>query len=139
VPLNREEHGQEAHDTDRHLAVSVQNEPGSLVFPGVKGGPLRRCNFNKMSAWPQAVRSIDAEGLHFHDLRHAGITSTSGAKVRDLMARMGHDSERAALIYQHQSFGADRAITDAIDRHVEAEQTDEGDDDGEAGALAPVG
>ncbi len=30
------------------------------------------------------------------------------------MARMGHDSERAALIYQHKSSGADRPIADAI-------------------------
>jgi integrase len=41
-------------------------------------------------------------GLHFHDLRHAGnqFAAQSGARLRDLMARMGHDSERAALICQ---------------------------------------
>ena len=42
--------------------------------------------------------------------------------IKDLMARMGHDSERAAMIYQHQARGADRAITSAIDAHVEAER-----------------
>jgi hypothetical protein len=31
------------------------------------------------------------------------------------MARMGHDSERAAIIYQHAAQGADKAITDAMD------------------------
>jgi hypothetical protein len=36
------------------------------------------------------------------------------------MARMGHDSERAALIYQHQARGADKIITGNIDAHVEA-------------------
>jgi hypothetical protein len=41
--------------------------------------------------------------------------------------RMGHDSERAALIYQHEARGADRAITDAIDRHIKAEQDDDED------------
>jgi hypothetical protein len=35
---------------------------------------------------------------------------------------MGHDCERAALIYQHAVQGADRRITDAIDSHVEAER-----------------
>lgn len=39
------------------------------------------------------------------------------------MARMGHDSERAALIYQHEARGADTAITNAIDAHVGAQQT----------------
>jgi hypothetical protein len=52
------------------------------------------------------------------------------------MARMGHDSERAAMIYQHESRGADQSITDAIDRHVQTEQDDDGDDDGSAGVLA---
>jgi integrase len=124
-----------------HLAEFTADEPGALVFPGAQGGPLRRGNFNKMSAWPQTVRAIGAEGLHFHDLRHTGNTfaAADGAGLRDLMARMGHDSERAALIYQHQARGADQAITDAIDRHVSKEQEGGGEDDtGEAGALVPA-
>jgi integrase len=110
-----------------HLSIFVRDEPGALVFPGAQGGPLRRGNFNKMSAWPYAVRSIGAERLHFHDLRHTGNTfaASSGANLRDLMARMGHDSERAAMIYQHESRGADQAITAAIDRHVQTEQDEE--------------
>jgi integrase len=49
-----------------------------------------------MSAWPHAVHAVGAEGLHFHDLRHTGnhLAAVSGAGLRDLMARMGHDSER---------------------------------------------
>jgi hypothetical protein len=52
----------------------------------------------------------------------------SGVGLRDLMARMGHDSERAAIIYQPEARGADAAITKAIDAHVEPEQS-KGDDD----------
>ena len=108
-----------------HLAVFAQDEPGALVFPGAKGGPIRRGNFNKMSAWPHAVASIGMPGLHFHDLRHTGnqFAAQSGARLRDLMARMGHDSERAAMIYQHEARGADQLITNAIDAHVQGEQT----------------
>jgi len=122
-----------------HLSVFVKAEPGALIFPGVMGGPLRRGNFNRMSAWPYAVKSIGAEGLHFHDLRHTGNTfaASSGAGLRDLMARMGHDSERAAMIYQHEARGADQTITSAIDTHVQAAH--DNDDDSSAGALAPVG
>jgi integrase len=106
------------------VAIYVKSEPGALVFPGAKGGPIRRGNFNKMSVWPQAVASISMPGLRFHDLRHTGnqFSANSRAGLRDLMARMGHDSERAAMIYQHEARGADQAITDAIDTHVEAEQ-----------------
>jgi integrase len=83
-------------------------------------------------------------GLHVHDLRHTGnqFASESKAGLRDLMARMGHDSERAAMIYQHKARGADKAITDAIDEHVQAEKNADGDDeqsDAGPGTLAPAG
>jgi hypothetical protein len=55
------------------------------------------------------------------------------------MARMGHDSERAAIIYQHEARGADAAITDAIDAHVESEQGQGDDDGGASGTVAPTG
>jgi integrase len=80
-------------------------------------------------------------GLHFHDLRHTGnqFAANSGAGLRDLMARMGHDSTRAAMIYQHEARGADKAITDAIDTHVEDHKRHEDGDDGAAGVLVPAG
>jgi integrase len=123
-----------------HLAVFVGPDPGSLVFPGANGGSLRRGNFNKMSGWPQVVASVGVPGLHFHDLRHTGnhFAARSGASLRDLMARMGHDSERAAMIYQHEVQGADRTITDAIDTHVQGEHRKD-DDGGSAEVLVPVG
>ncbi len=121
-------------DLTQHLAIYVKDEPGALGVPGVLGGPIRRGNFNKMSAWPQAVASIGMPGLHFHDLRHTGnqFAANSGAGLRDLMARMGHDSERAAMIYQHEARGADQVITSAIDTHVEDEKRR---DTGEGGAT----
>jgi integrase len=125
-----------------HLSLFVGAAPGALLFPGAKGGPLRRGNFNKQSAWPHAAAAIGAEGLHFHDLRHTGnvFAAASGAGPRDLMARMGHDSERAAIIYQHATRGADEAITKATDVHVQAERADdEGGGDGAGGALVPAG
>jgi integrase len=129
---------------EQHLAKFVGPEPGALVFCGPSGVPIRRSNFGKMSGWSQAVRSIGAEGLHVHDLRHTGNTfaSAGGTGIKDLMARMGHDSERAALIYQHRARGADKIITSNIDAHVESERKrkeDDDDDDGTAGALVPVG
>jgi integrase len=104
-------------------------------------GPIRRGNFNKLSGWPHAVEALGVPGLHFHDLRHTGnqFAANSGAGLRDLMARMGHDSERAAMIYQHEARGADKAITDAIDAHVDDEhRRDDDGDDGLAGALVPA-
>jgi hypothetical protein len=56
------------------------------------------------------------------------------------MTRTGHDSERAAMIYQHEARGAGGAITNAINVCIIAGQDgDQGDDDGTAGVLVPVG
>ncbi|MCX4477023.1 hypothetical protein OOK44_11225 [Streptomyces cellulosae] len=54
--------------------------------------------------------------MHFHDLRHTGNTlaASTGASTRELMARMGHSTARAALIYQHASAERDRLIADAV-------------------------
>jgi hypothetical protein len=51
------------------------------------------------------------------------ITSRPLAALRDLMARMGQDSERAAMIYQHHAQGADEVITAAIEGQIEAATT----------------
>ncbi|MGV9771119.1 tyrosine-type recombinase/integrase [Streptosporangium sp. NPDC003464] len=120
-----------------HLATYVQDEPGALVFPGAKGGPLRRSGFNTRTRWVDVVKEMGLPGLHFHDLRHAGnmLAAESGAGLKDLMARMGHDNVRAAMIYQHAVRGADRTITDAIDRQIIEREDGE---DGPAGMLAPV-
>ncbi|MHB1594678.1 MAG: tyrosine-type recombinase/integrase [Streptosporangiaceae bacterium] len=125
-------------DLRDHLAVFVKPGADALVFPGAKGGPIRRGNFNRSAAWPHAVAAIGAAGLHFHDLRHTGnhFAAKSGAGLKDLMARMGHDSERAAIIYQHEARGADAAITNAIDAHVEAERRRDDEDDDAPGRGA---
>ena len=67
--------------------------------------------------WKELVGRIGAPGLHLHDLRHTGNTlaASTGASLRDLMARMGHDSPAAALIYQHATREADTAIALALE------------------------
>jgi hypothetical protein len=62
-----------------------------------------------------------------------------GVSTKNLMARMGHDNERAAIRYQHRSNSVDRKIADGLDALVQAEQSQDGDDeDGAAGVLVPV-
>ena len=46
------------------------------------------------------------------------LAAQSGASLRDLMTRMGHDSPAAALIYQHSSRVADEAIAAALDARL---------------------
>jgi hypothetical protein len=52
---------------------------------------------------------------------------------------MGHDSERAAIIYQHRARGADAVITKAIDAHADSELRRDDNVDGQADVIEPTG
>jgi integrase len=126
--------------SDRYVGA----EETSLLFTGPRGGVLRRGNFRRAAGWAAAVGKIGVVGLHFHDLRHTGnMLAAPGASLGDLKARMGHDSARAAMIYQHATAEADRTIADALDKRIEdsgkAANRGPDDDDGTAGALAKTG
>jgi len=61
--------------------------------------------------------------IHFHDLRHTSnqLTANAGANLRELMARMGHDSERAGLIFLHSSAQRQPALADEGSKVAAAE------------------
>ncbi|RKR89180.1 site-specific recombinase XerD [Micromonospora pisi] len=107
-----------------HLAAYVDDDPTALVFTGPNGRPIWRGNLNQLIGWSAAVGKLGVPGLHFHDLRHTGNTlaARTGASTRELMARMGHDSPQAAMIYQHATAEADRAIAQAVSDAVKAER-----------------
>ncbi|MFF4771785.1 tyrosine-type recombinase/integrase [Microtetraspora fusca] len=116
-----------------HLAEFVEAADDSFVFLGKRGGFLRGGNFRREARWSEALAAMGVKSLHFHDLRHTGNTlaAQSGASLADLKARMGHDSDRAALIYQHATRDADQRIADALSARVEAER--KGSEDAPAG------
>lgn len=107
-----------------HLAAEVDDNPEALAFTTESGRPIWRGNLNKLIDWKANVSRIGQPNLHFHDLRHTGNTlaAQTGASTRDLMARMGHDSPQAALIYQHATAEADRAIAQALHEAVRADR-----------------
>ena len=108
-----------------HLLTYAEAGESGRVFIGERGATPRRAHFVK--TWRTAKQAAGvADAVHFHDLRHTGnhFAAVSGASTRELMARMGHASMRAALIYQHATADRDRAIAQALDQLVEgASQT----------------
>jgi integrase len=96
-------------------------EPGKdgLVFVGPNGGKLRRSNFHR-SVWSKARENVGLPDLHLHDLRHTGgtLSAATGATLKELMARLGHSSVRAAMIYQHATRDRDQAIAKALGTFV---------------------
>jgi len=116
------------------LAPSPLRSAGErgLVFVGPKGATLRRSNFRPI--WNAACEQAGVPGLHFHDLRHVGgtVAAATGVSLKELMARLGHSSTRAATICQHATKDRDEAIAKALGglmhqvRSEAADQADEG-------------
>ena len=86
------------------------------------------------------MAALGVPGLHFHDLRHTDNTLAAdmGVSLRNFMARMGHDNERAALIYQHASNKADRKVAEGLDALLKKARPSRDDDGGAAGTCMPV-
>jgi integrase len=93
----------------------------ALVFSSPDGQPLRHSNFYRR-VWMPAAAATGLAGIHLHDLRHTGnqFTADAGANPRELMARMGHDSARAALIYLHSSAERQRTLANEVGRNARA-------------------
>lgn len=102
-----------------HMRLYAEQKPDGWVFVGPKGARLRRSSFRR--TWNKTRTAVGLPDLHFHDLRHVGNTlaAASGASLKELMARMGHSSTRAALIYLHATGDRDQAIARALGRAFE--------------------
>jgi integrase len=100
-----------------HLSCFAQQGDEGLVFTSPEGKPLHHTNFRRR-VWLKALGVAGLGDLHFHDLRHSGNTlaASAGATLRELMDRMGHDSERAAMIYLHGSDERQHQIADALSK-----------------------
>jgi len=106
-----------------HLRNYVGDGPDALIFTGAKGAVLRRSGFQTQARWSDSVTQAGLPGFHVHDLRHTGnhLAADTGASLADRMARMGHGSARAAMIYQHATQQRDKTIADALSAGIAAE------------------
>jgi integrase len=86
--------------------------PDAPLFYRVEGVHLRRSHV--ADRWEQAREAAGLEKFHFHDLRHAGLTivAQGGATTKEIMARGGHKTARAAMIYQHAAAERDQLVAD---------------------------
>jgi integrase len=106
-------------DIHLHLDQWVGAANDSLLFTAPNGSVVRRGNFRQRE-WIVAAKKVGLSNLRLHDLRHTGNTlaASTGASTKELMARMGHSSPRAALIYQHATEERDVAIAKALSAMV---------------------
>lgn len=100
-----------------HLDTYAQPGRAGVLFTSADGRPITRRRLS--IRWRATCRAVGAPpGLRIHDLRHHAATLTArmpGITTKELMARIGHSSPRAALIYQHATRERDRGIADFLD------------------------
>lgn len=105
---------------ERHLASHGQPGRDGVLFTGPRGEPITRAVLSR--EWQAARAAAEAPaGLRIHDLRHHAATLTArmpGITTKELMARIGHASARAALIYQHATAERDQEIAAFLDRAI---------------------
>jgi integrase len=67
-----------------HLGRYVAPQPRAWLFTSESGGPMIPVTLNRV--WQRARRKIGRTDLHYHDLRHTGLTwaAASGASVAEL-------------------------------------------------------
>ncbi len=99
-----------------HLNAFVGSSGTAYLFTGTRGAWLRANNFRRR-IWIPATETVGCPGVRFHDLRHAAgtLAATTGASTKDLMARMGHASQAAAIRYQHATQAQQQAIATRLD------------------------
>lgn len=103
-----------------HVASLPSGLATALLFTHADGSTLRHRQVQK--AWRAAREAVGLPGIHFHDLRHAGLTlaAITGVSQRELMQRGGHSTPHAAMIYQHVAKGRGADIAAAMDVVLQA-------------------
>ncbi len=108
-------------ELDRHLRRFTDRGEDAFVFTSATGVPIEASNFRDR-IWLPATRRAGLAGLRFHDLRHAAgtLAAQTGATTKELMARLGHASPQAAMVYQHASLARDVVIAERLAQMAEA-------------------
>ena len=105
------------------LEKRVLDHPEAPVFPSTLNAN-RPISHNALGHRWSKIRNEVHPGLHFHSLRHAGLTAYAqlGATMAETMARGGHRDTEAAARYQHAGVARDRELAAKLTTMIEGKQ-----------------
>jgi integrase len=103
-----------AAEVESHLSSSP-GAPKGPMFTRADGKPVTAGMLQR--AFRASARAAGLGEFHLHDVRHSGLTLAAqmGGTTRELMARAGHRTSRAALIYQHAAEERSQVLADLMD------------------------
>ncbi|MGO9155890.1 tyrosine-type recombinase/integrase [Mycobacterium sp.] len=106
---------------NHHLATYVGDGDEALLFPAVRGGHMNDRVFSR-EYFAAALQAINRKGVRVHDLRHfAGTQVARVGNLAESMARLGHSTVKASLVYQGIVSGRDAEIAAALSELASAE------------------
>lgn len=97
-----------------HLEDFVGLDPDAAVFATRTGTVPARSNLG--ATWRRACATAGVPYVRLHDLRHTAqvYAAEAGATLPELMARLGHATPAAALVYLHARTDRDTQLTLAL-------------------------
>lgn len=97
-----------------HLEEFVSLKQGALVFATRTGSTPARSNLG--STWRRACTTAGVPQVRLHDLRHVAqvFAAEAGATLPELMARLGHATPAAAMVYLHARTDRDGQLARAL-------------------------
>lgn len=111
-------------DLLHHLATHVGKDPTAQLFPAVRGCHLNDRVFRDYLA--PALKTIGREDMRIHDLRHfAGTMAARAGNLPETMARLGHSTAKASIIYQGIASGRAEEVAKALSRLAGSDKDDE--------------
>lgn len=107
-----------------HLQRYTQLGPEGLLFWGPKTG-VQLAHSSLLYRWNKAKHLARRDDMTPHTLRHTGavLFAQSGATLKELMARLGHSTQDAALLYQHAAETRDKLIAERMSKMAIGEAT----------------
>jgi integrase len=110
-------------DLADHMTHFVADDADALLFTAE-----RTCHYNERTMRNHFADALKAVGIskrvRIHDLRHfhGTMTAQCGATLAENMARQGHSTVRASMIYQQTVDGADASVAAKLSALAEMAQ-----------------
>jgi integrase len=107
-----------------HLDKHVGKDPTAQLFPAARGCHLNDRVFRDYLT--PALKAIGREDMRIHDLRHtAGTLTARVGNLPETMARLGHSTPKASLIYQAVASGRAEEVAAALSKLAGHQRPDE--------------
>ncbi len=99
--------------------LTAQHRRNTPLLRGPRGGVITTAALRNATGWDNLVASLGLQGLHRHDLRHAGATwfTNAGIPIHVVSDILGYASIETTRSYLHTDNSVLRAAAQSMNQH----------------------